>query len=88
MALYFCHENPEVLCLEIEVVSARPGAVLLASTPFYPGGGGQLPDQGVIQSNRGEFAVTGLELQGGELWHLLSEPVELSGNVRADAKRP
>jgi misacylated tRNA(Ala) deacylase len=83
MALYFCHENPEVLCLETEIVSTRPGAVLLAATPFYPGGGGQLPDQGVIRSGGGEIAVTGFEVQDGKLWHLLADPVELAGGVEA-----
>jgi misacylated tRNA(Ala) deacylase len=83
MALNFCHENPEVLCLETEVVSTRPGAVLLAATPFYLGGGGQLPDHGVIRTSGGEIAVTGFELQDGKHWHLLADPVELSGGVEA-----
>jgi len=46
MARYFCHDHPDVLTLETWVVDARPGAVALERTPFYPGGGGQLPDRG------------------------------------------
>ena len=83
MALYFCHENPEVFSLATEVVEVRPGAARLAATPFYPGGGGQLPDQGVIRTNDREIAVTGFELQGTRLWHLLAESVELAGAVEA-----
>jgi len=80
---YFCHENPDVLTLVTKVVAARPGAVVLSDTPFYPGGGGQLPDQGVIHVDGVRWTVTGFESQGGRLWHLLADPVELSGDVEA-----
>lgn len=83
MAGYFCHRNPEILTLATEVVAARPNAVLLAETPFYPGGGGQLPDRGIIRAAGRELAVTGFELQGEKIWHLLASPVELSGAVEA-----
>jgi misacylated tRNA(Ala) deacylase len=80
---YFCHENPDILTLATAVVVARPGAVVLSDTPFYPGGGGQLPDQGAIRAASGEARVTGFEPQGGRLWHLLADPIELSGDVEA-----
>ncbi len=79
----FYHENPETLSLETEVVAARPGAVALARSPFYPGGGGQLPDRGVLRWSGGEAAVTGLEDDGTRLWHLLDAPVEPAGIVEA-----
>ena len=60
MARYFCHEHPDVLSLETRVVDARPGAVVLEQTPFYPGGGGQLADRGTLRWNGGEVAVTGI----------------------------
>lgn len=83
MAGYFCHRKPEVLTLATDVVAARPGAVLLAETPFYPGGGGQLPDRGIIRAEDREVPVTGFEQQGEKIWHVLASPVELSGTIEA-----
>jgi misacylated tRNA(Ala) deacylase len=81
MSRYYCHEYPEVLVLETRVIDARPGAVLLAQSPFHPGGGGQLADRGVLRWTGGEARVTGIETAGGRHWHLLAEPVEMSGTV-------
>jgi misacylated tRNA(Ala) deacylase len=78
---YFCHDHPELLALETRVVDARPGAVVLEASPFHPGGGGQLADRGRLAWDGGEARVTGFELTGGRLWHLLDAPVEASGRV-------
>jgi misacylated tRNA(Ala) deacylase len=67
----FCHENPETLSLETEVVETRPGRAVLGQSPFYPGGGGQLADRGVLRWRDGEVKVTGFEYSAGKLWHLL-----------------
>lgn len=88
MARYFCLDNPDVLTLETHIVAARPGRVVLAESPFYPGGGGQLPDRGALAWAGCEAAVTGFENEGGQLWHLLEEPVELTSDTveaRVDA---
>jgi misacylated tRNA(Ala) deacylase len=87
MTRYYCHEHPDLLTLEARVVDARPGAVLLDATPFYPGGGGQLPDRGRLAWTGGEVAVTGIDASDGRFWHLLAEPVELSGTVEASVDR-
>jgi len=84
MGHYFCHEHPDILSLETRVVDARPGAVVLAQTPFYPGGGGQLADRGTLRWSGGEAAVTGFEpATGGRFWHLLAGSVEPAGTVMA-----
>ncbi len=57
----FYHEYPEALTLETHVIDARPGRVLLARSPFFPGGGGQLPDRGILRWSDGEVAVTDFE---------------------------
>jgi misacylated tRNA(Ala) deacylase len=80
---YFCHEHPDAFTLETAVVDVRPGAVVLEQTPFYPGGGGQLADRGLLRWSGGETRVTAIEDERGRLWHLLAEPVEISGTVEA-----
>lgn len=81
MARYFCHEHPDVLTVASTVLDARPGAVVLETSPFHPGGGGQLADRGVVRWNGGEVSVTGFESSNGTTWHLLGEPVEMHGAV-------
>jgi misacylated tRNA(Ala) deacylase len=83
MSRYYCNEHPETLTLASEVVETRPGAVRLAQHPFYPGGGGQLPDRGVLRWSGGESALTGVEVFAGKQWLLLADPVEISGAVES-----
>ena len=83
MSRYFCHEHPDVLVVETRVVEARPGAVLLAESPFHPGGGGQLADRGVLRWSGGELRLRGIEASDGRYWHLLEEQVEIAGPVQA-----
>lgn len=84
VARAFYHLQPDTLTLETEVAEARPGRVLLAQSPFYPGGGGQLADRGTLRWNGGEAAVSGFESAGGRTWILLDDPaVEMSGPVEA-----
>ncbi len=79
----FCHEHPETLIAQTTVTAAWPGKVALAETPFYPGGGGQLADRGVLRWAGGEARVTGFEYTAGKLWHLLDTQADLNGDVEA-----
>jgi misacylated tRNA(Ala) deacylase len=83
MSRYFCHEHPATLTVVTRVVDARPGAVLLQTTPFHPGGGGQLADRGILRWRDGDITVVGMEESEGQLWHVLAAPVEISGEVEA-----
>jgi misacylated tRNA(Ala) deacylase len=78
----FYHDHPDVLDTQTDVLDSRPGRVLLASSPFFPGGGGQLPDRGVLRWASGEAEVTGFELSEEGVWHLLAKKdAEVAGTV-------
>lgn len=80
------HRDPDRLTVTTEVLDARPGAVLLAESPFFPGGGGQLPDRGVLRWASGEAAVTGFETAEAGVWHLLADAAaEPYGSAEAAA---
>ncbi len=76
-----CHTHPDEFQLEAAVIEAVPGRVVLDRTPFYPGGGGQLADRGMLFWAGGEAAVTGLKVENGRLWHLLETEVVVEGAV-------
>src|SRR5690349_277905 len=76
MGRYYCLDNPDTLSLSTAVMASAPGRLLLRESPFYPGGGGQLPDRGLLRWAGGESAITGFDVQDGEVWHLLAEATE------------
>jgi len=79
----FCHDQPETLIVETTITDSRPGRVALAVSPFYPGGGGQLADRGVVRWMGGEAKVIGFDYSAGKLWHLLDAEGEVTGTVEA-----
>lgn len=79
----YCHDHPDALTLETAVADARPGRVVLADTPFYPGGGGQLADRGILRWMSGEARVTGFEVSAGKFWHLLDTQADIAGKIEA-----
>lgn len=83
MSKYLCHEQPELRQVSTHVLEARPGAVRLALDPFYPGGGGQLPDQGLLRWSGGTSEIEGFESIGGRLWLKLKDQIEIAGEVEA-----
>ena len=88
MAIYLCHEHPDLYRHEAQVVETRPGAVLLSRSAFHPGGGGQVSDIGGIEWAGGTSAVTGIEVDGERWWHLLADDATPEGDVevRVDAE--
>jgi misacylated tRNA(Ala) deacylase len=90
MAIYLCHEQPDLVVHDGVVMASRPGAVVLDRSAFHPGGGGQVSDRGVLVSDRGPLVVRGIEVDGDQWWHLLEdEHVHLADGspveVRVDA---
>ena len=79
----FCHDYPETFAVETDILDAQPGKVALAQSPFYPGGGGQLADRGTLKWSGGKAVVTGFEVAGSTVWHLLDTQAEIAGKVEA-----
>jgi misacylated tRNA(Ala) deacylase len=50
-------------------VDREGGRVRLTRTAFYPGGGGQPCDLGVLESSVGDLTVTGVRRERGAIWH-------------------
>ena len=74
MAVYLCHERPDLYEHDARVVGARPGAVLLSRSAFHPGGGGQVADRGALEWSGGRAEVVGVEVEGDAWWHVLGDP--------------
>jgi misacylated tRNA(Ala) deacylase len=98
MAVYLCHEQPELVEHDARVVDSLPGRVRLDRSAFHPGGGGQVSDAGSIEYGGGVVAVMGIEpsaTDGEPVWHVLADDTldlgarEPSGSVlvRIDAER-
>ncbi len=74
MAIYLCHERPDLYEHGAAVLDSRPGAVVLSRSAFHPGGGGQASDIGSIESRGASVAVTHVEPDGDRWWHVLDDP--------------
>ena len=73
MAIYLCHEQPDLYDHDATVVDVRPGAVALDRSAFHPGGGGQVGDLGSIEWTGGRASVTQIETHGDVWWHVLGD---------------
>ncbi len=79
MTRAFYHDNPDTIELESRIIRAKPGAVLVEDSPFFPGGGGQLADRGTVTVANRSHQVTGVESDAAGLWHMIDSDVELDG---------
>lgn len=89
MAVYLCHQFPELYEHEAVIVAAEQGRVRLDRSALHPGGGGQVSDTGWLDHAGGSVAITGVETVGDDVWHLLAEAIVPDGAVvvRVDAER-
>ena len=80
MAIYLCHEQPDLYEHDASVVASRPGAVALSRSAFHPGGGGQVSDVGAIEHADGIAAVVRVEPDGDIWWHVLDDDTATPGD--------
>ncbi|MHA1999695.1 MAG: alanine--tRNA ligase-related protein [Promethearchaeota archaeon] len=62
-------ERPSETEFEAELVEIRDGALVLDKTLFYPGGGGQACDRGLLKITEMELEVTGVTRDGDVILH-------------------
>jgi misacylated tRNA(Ala) deacylase len=66
---------------EASVTAVQEGAVALDRTIFYPGGGGQPSDTGVLIWDGIERPVTKVKKKGAEVWHWLEGELPAVGST-------
>ncbi len=60
---------------DAKVREIRGQEIMLDSTAFYPGGGGQPPDRGELQAGTTTFSVVEVRKEGEEILHKVVEPI-------------
>lgn len=63
---------------EAEILKIDGDRVILDRTVFYPGGGGQENDTGLLIQNGQEIRVSNMKKEGGKLYHIVKEPEKLA----------
>ncbi len=64
---------------EARVLDARDHSVVLDRTAFYPRGGGQMSDRGVLEANDQVYPVIAVEKRGPEVAHTIEGPLPPPG---------
>jgi misacylated tRNA(Ala) deacylase len=73
MTTHLYHEDSYLKRFEAQITAASELGVALDQTAFYPGGGGQPYDQGVLQSGADTYRVERMKRADGEIWHVVEE---------------
>ncbi|MDE2686273.1 MAG: alanyl-tRNA editing protein [Chloroflexota bacterium] len=69
MTTILCYEDSYIREFDATVTDITSKGVVLDSTAFYPGGGGQPADSGMLSSGDAYYAVKKLSRQSGKLVH-------------------
>lgn len=65
------YEDPNIQSFKAKVIDQQPDYVVLSETAFYPSGGGQPHDLGLLNG----MEVTNVEVMNGEIRHFLTSPL-------------
>src|SRR6478609_7164425 len=78
----FCQDHADTYQLAATIIDARPGAVLVDRHPFFPGGGGQLPDKGTLVASSGaEFPIEQITVDERGAWLHLADADSIRDDV-------
>ncbi|MCC6013074.1 MAG: alanine--tRNA ligase [Candidatus Verstraetearchaeota archaeon] len=75
------YSNPEAKSIRAKVLYSDNNRVVLDRTIFYPEGGGQLSDTGVIIDNGKEVKVLNVKKSRGIVVHFVDKPIEIGKEV-------
>ena len=82
MTQVLCYTDSYLREFDTTVTDSTPKGVVLDRTTFYPGGGGQPPDTGVLRAGGREYRVTRLSRQEGKMVHEVEgEPPPVGARV-------
>ena len=81
MTELLCHTDSYLKEFEAHVTQVMDRGVVLDRTAFYPGGGGQPSDIGVLEAEGRTFHVTGVSGKGGTMVHEVKEDPPPVGTV-------
>jgi misacylated tRNA(Ala) deacylase len=79
MTEHLYHTDSYIREFEAVVTAADGQAVALDRTAFYPGGGGQPQDVGILSWDGGSSAAIKVSKQGDEVWHTLDGDIPPRG---------
>ncbi|HIA76282.1 MAG TPA: alanyl-tRNA editing protein, partial [Dehalococcoidia bacterium] len=80
MTEILCYEDSYLQEFEATVIDVIESGIVLDRTSFYPGGGGQPCDTGVIEWDGESSQITQVSRIEGELVHKVDGPIPDLGN--------
>ena len=80
MTEILCSTDSYLRDFDAVVVESTPKGVVLDRTAFYPGGGGQPPDTGVLDFQGEGYRVTRVSRSGGQVLHELDREPPAQGS--------
>ena len=81
MTELLCHLDSYLREFDASIIETTPNGVILDRTAFYPGGGGQPADTGVLISKGSEYNVNEIYQSNGRLIHELDIAPPPKGKV-------
>ena len=82
MTELMCHENSYVKEFDATVTQLSESGIILDKTAFYPGGGGQPPDKGLIIFENTEYTISGIQREGNNYIHKIdSHTIPINGKI-------